>query len=59
VETTRREVPCIIEMDREGKPFVLEVLPLEIEELSWNEVQLLYLQKSDQEKGTIGKPVLE
>jgi len=59
VKTTRREVPCIIEMDREGKSFVLEVLPLEIEELSWDEVQLLYLQKSDREKRMIGKPVLE
>jgi len=38
VETTRREVPCIIETDREGKPFVSEMLPLEIEELSWDEV---------------------
>jgi len=45
-------------MDQEGKSFVLEVLPLEIE-LSQDEVQLLYLQKSGQEKGTIGKLVLE
>ena len=59
MKITRQEVPCIIETDREGKPFVSEVLPLEIEELSRNEVQLLYLQKSDREKGTIGKPVLE
>ena len=56
---TRQEVPCIIEMDQERKPFVSEILFLEIEELSQDEVQLLYLQKSDQEKETIGKPVLE
>jgi len=48
-----QEVPCIIEMDKEGKPFVLEALPLEIKELSQDEVQLLYLQKSIQTEETV------
>ena len=52
-ETLRQEVPYIIEMDKEGKPFILEALPLELEELSQNEVQLLYLQKSIQTEETI------
>jgi len=40
-------------MDKKGKPFILEALPLELEELSQNEVQLLYLQKSIQTEETI------
>jgi len=43
----------MIEMDKEGKPFVLEALPLEIKELSQDEVQLLYLQKSIQTEETV------
>ena len=43
-----REVPYIIELDKKGEPFVLEALPLEVTELSKDEVQLLYLQKSIQ-----------
>ena len=37
---------CIIELDKEGEPFVLKALPLEVIELLTDEVQLLYLQKS-------------
>jgi len=47
-ETLGREVPCILEIDKEGKSFILEALPLDIKELSRDEVQLLYLQKSIQ-----------
>ena len=39
-------MPYIIELDKRGEPFVLEALPLEVIELSTDEVQLLYLQKS-------------
>ena len=39
-------MPCIIELDKRGKPFVSEALPLEVMELPMDEVQLLYLQKS-------------
>jgi len=41
-------VPCIIELDKRGEPFVSEALPLEVTELLTDEVQLLYLQKSIQ-----------
>jgi len=37
-EMLRQEVPCILEIDKEGKPFVLEALPLDIKELSQDEV---------------------
>ena len=47
-ETSGREVPCIIELDKREESFVLEALPLEMTELSTDEVQLLYLQKSIQ-----------
>ena len=55
----RQEVPCILEIDKEGKPFVLEALPLDIKELSQDEVQLLYLQKSIQTEENRRDLVLE
>jgi len=58
-ETLRREVPCILEIDKEGKPFVSEALPLDIKELSRDEVQVLYLQKSIQAEENKRDPVLE
>jgi len=58
-ETLGREVPCILEIDKEGKPFVSEALPLDIKELSRDEVQLLYLQKSIQTEENKRDPVLE
>jgi len=47
-KTLGQEVPCILEINKEGKPFVSEALPLDIKELSQDEVQVLYLQKSIQ-----------
>jgi len=58
-ETLRRKVPCILEIDKEGKPFVSEALPLDIQELSRDEIQLLYLQKSIQTEENKRDPVLE
>jgi len=58
-ETLGREIPCILEIDKEGKPFVSEALPLDIKELSRDEVQLLYLQKSIQTEENKRDPVLE
>ena len=51
-------MPCIIELDKEGKPFVSEALSLEVTELSMDEVQLLYLQKSIQMENVPQDPVL-
>ena len=48
---SREEVLCIIKLDRDGSPFVSEVLPLEGNMLSIDELRLLYLEKS--------KPTLE
>ena len=45
------EVPCIIKLDRDGSSFVSEVLPLEGNTLSMDELRLLYLERS--------KPTLE
>jgi len=42
----RGEVPCIISLDCNGNPFVSEVLPLEGNELTPNELRILYLEKS-------------
>jgi len=47
----RGEVPCIIKLDRDRSPFVSEVLPLEGNMLSMDELRLLYLERS--------KPTLE
>jgi len=47
----REEVLCIIELDRDGSPFISEVLPLEGNMLSMHELRLLYLERN--------KPVLE
>ena len=58
-ETLGQEVPCILEIDKEGKPFVSEALPLDIKELSQDKVQLLYLQKSIQTEENKRDPVLE
>jgi len=58
-ETLGREVPCILEIDKEGKPFISEALPLDIKELSQDEVQLLYLQKSIQTEENKRDLVLE
>jgi len=48
----RREVPCIIELDQDGRPFVSEVLPITGNMLSIDELRLLYLERS---KPTLGK----
>ena len=53
-----QEVPCIIELDKRGEPFVSEALPLEVTELLTDEVQLLYLQKSIQMEDLPQDPVL-
>jgi len=42
----REEVPCIIKLDQEGNPFVSEVLSLEGNMLSIDELRLLYLERS-------------
>jgi len=42
----RGEVPCIIDLDRNKHPFISEVLPLEQNELTMDELKLLYLSKS-------------
>jgi len=42
----RGEVSCIIELDEEGKPFVSEALLLDRDDITRDEMQLLYLQKS-------------
>jgi len=47
----RGEVPCIIELDRDRRPFVSEVLPITGNILSMDELRLLYLERS--------KPTLE
>jgi len=47
----RGEVSYIIELDRDGSPFISEVLPLEGNTLSMDELRLLYLERS--------KPTLE
>jgi len=46
------EVPCIIELDRDGRPFVSEVLPITENILSMDELRLLYLERS---KSTLGE----
>jgi len=48
----RGEVPCIIEIDRDRRPFVSEVLPITGNILSMDELRLLYLARS---KLTLGK----
>jgi len=48
----RGEVPCIIELDRDGRPFVSEVLPITGNILSMDELRLLYLERS---KSTLEK----
>ena len=48
----RGEVPCIIELDQDGRPFVSEVLPITGNMLSMDELRLLYLERS---KPTLGK----
>ena len=48
----RGEVPCIIELDRDGRSFVSEVLPITGNILSMDELRLLYLERS---KPTLGK----
>jgi len=42
----RGEVPCIISLYCNGNPFVSEVLPLEGNELTLDELKILYLEKS-------------
>jgi len=48
----RGEVPCVIELDRDGRPFVSEVLPITGNMLSMDKLRLLYLERS---KPTLGK----
>ena len=48
----RGEVFCIIELDRDGRPFISEVLPITENMLSMDKLRLLYLEKS---KPTLGK----
>jgi len=42
----RGEVPCIISLDCNRNPFVSEVLPIEGNELTPDELRILYLEKS-------------
>ena len=42
----RGEIPCIINLDCNRNPFVSEVLPLEGNELTPDELKILYLKKS-------------
>jgi len=42
----RGEVPCIIDLDRDGNPFVSEVLPLDGNKLTLDKLKILYLEKS-------------
>ena len=42
----RGEIPCIISLDYNGNPFISEVLPLEGNELTLDELRILYLEKS-------------
>ena len=39
----REEVSCIIELDDEGKPFISEVLLLDRNDITRDEIQLFYL----------------
>jgi len=48
----RGEVPCIIELNRDGRPFVSKVLPITGNILSMDKLRLLYLKRS---KPTLGK----
>jgi len=48
----RGEVPCIIELDEDRRPFVSEVLPITGNILSMDELRLLYLERS---KSTLGE----
>jgi len=48
----RGKVSCIIELDRDRRPFVSEVLPITGNILSMDELRLLYLERS---KPTLGK----
>jgi len=42
----RGEVSCIISLDCNGNSFVSEVLPIEGNELTPDELRILYLEKS-------------
>ena len=42
----REEISCIIKLDRDRSPFVNEILPLEGNILSMDELRLLYLERS-------------
>jgi len=42
----REEISCIIKLDRDGSPFINEILPLEGNILSMDELRLLYLERS-------------
>jgi len=42
----RGKVPCIISLDCNRNPFVSEVLPIEGNELTLDELRILYLEKS-------------
>jgi len=48
----RGEVPCIIKLDQDRRPFVSKVLPIAGNILSMDELRLLYLERS---KPTLGK----
>ena len=48
----RGEVPCIIKLDQDRRPFVSKVLPIAGNILSIDELRLLYLERS---KPTLGK----
>ena len=48
----RGEVPCIIKLDQDRRPFISKVLPIAGNILSINELRLLYLERS---KPTLGK----
>ena len=55
----RGEVSCIIELDEEGKPFVSEALLLDGNDITRDEMQLLYLQKSTDSMQAKDREMLE
>jgi len=55
----RGEVPCIIELDEERKPFISEALLLNGNDITRDEMQLLYLQKSTDSMQVKDREMLE
>ena len=55
----RREVPCIIKLDKKKKPFVSETLLLDKNNITRDKMQLLYLQKSTDSMQMKDREILE